>query len=91
MTALQEAEAKMLQLVQRRDAAVSVAAQAIADANREFDHAAVPLARQIRRLKEQAMAQHSGSTTRIRRLLVLEGLTDSEVEHYKRLDAKKET
>ena len=50
---LQRLEAQMRELIRIRTDARAAAEQAIKNADREFDRAAIPLARHIRRLRER--------------------------------------
>lgn len=80
---LQKLEAKMNGLVRRRNDVVDVAQEVIRQANREFDAAARPLAREIARAREALRVREK--ITRRARTVTLEGTEDWTAEdqaHY---------
>lgn len=89
---LEELKRKMSSLISARNAAIDAAEAMIDTANREFDRVALPLGREINKVRKAVEAtkpKPSAVRTRETRVKVLEGLDDDEQDYYQQLKKRK--
>ena len=92
---LEELERKMSSLIQARNTAIDAAERMIEHANREFDRVALPLGREINKVRKAVEASTPKPAATPRRTRrgdrVLAGLDATEQDYYEQLKRRHKT